>query len=427
MTYMPKFIQPTTENDKNIHINPEAELLKKQSREKLSCLLAGNDVAAPAAIYITRLEAELKILEDKDYCGYFLIVADYVQWAKDNSIAVGPGRGSGPCSLVGFALGITNIDPIKYDLPFERFINPERDALPDFDLDFCDERRTEVTDYIKTKYGADRVAQISSDDTTPLPSRLVICDRPLEQLVSLYTMSDSNFPAAKMNIAQVADAGLVQFNAINQKALTIIQRAVQTLTQSGQPIDINSISLDDSDTYRLLSAGELSNIAVLDDEHYKNTLVRVQPDRFENLYAVIALCQPRSQGNIQHYVERKQNPHLVQYLHPALESITAETYGLVLYQEQVMHIAHKIAGFTLAQSDLFRRALKKSDRTTTNYYKNKFINGATNTGVSPAEAVQLFDYVAESNLCSSNKSHAVAFAMIAYQTAWLKSTCQAVT
>jgi len=202
MTYMPKFIEPASKIFNEICIDPEAVLLRKLSEEKLINLLTKLDTAAPESVYKERLNAELCILEDKGYCGYFLIVADYVNWAKENGIAVGPGRGSGPCSLVGFALGITGIDPIRYELPFERFVNPERNSIPDFDLDFCDKRRSEVTDYIQSRYGHDRVAQISSDDTRPLPSRIVICDRPLEKIVALYANPETGFPTTKMNMDQ---------------------------------------------------------------------------------------------------------------------------------------------------------------------------------------------------------------------------------
>ncbi len=421
MTYMPKFIAPSDESFHGFSAYPEAELLKNLSEKNLSHLLVNLDLAAPETAYQERLEAELQIIIDKGYCEYFLIVADYVGWAREHGIAVGPGRGSGPCSLVGFALGITSIDPIRYKLPFERFVNPEREVLPDFDLEFCDERRCEVTDYIQSRYGADRVAQISSDDICPLPSRLVICDRPLTEIVSLYTNPESGFPAANMNVAQIANSGLVQFNAINQRALTLIQRNVRKLANAGNRIDIDKIALDDTNTYRLLSTGEKSNIDVLDDEHYKNTLKVVRPDCFEHLCAVIALSQPRLKTYISQFVERKQEPASIHYFHPALKKITADTFGLVLYQEQVMHIAHEIAGFTYAQADSFRRALKKSDSKTKLTYKSKFIDGAVSFGLSQPEAADLYDYIALCGQYSFNKSHAVAFAMIAYQTAWLKT------
>lgn len=420
MTYMPEFLPSATETSHEYQAKAEAQYLVARSRQKLTTLFHVLDLAAPESVYQARLDAELKILADKGYCGYFLIVADYVAWARNNGIAVGPGRGSGPCSLVGFVLGITGIDPIKYGLPFERFVNPQRDVLPDFDLDFCDQRRDEVSSYIQSKYGAERVAQISSNDNTPLCSRLVICDRPLADLVTLYANPESGFPATTMNMAQIADAGLVQFNVINQRALTVIQQGVHELEKSGSPVDIDNIALDNNAAYRLLCEGEPSNIAELDNEHYKSTLLAVQPDRFDDLCAVIALCQPRSHGNIPVYIQRKRNPELIRYLHPALERITADTCGLILYQEQLMHIANEIAGFSLAEGDTFRRVLNKSSHQAILDYKKKFIDGATNFGLSLTEATGLCEQVAISVRSCFNKSHAVAYALIAYRTAWLK-------
>ena len=323
--------------------------------------------------------------------------------------------------MLGFVLGITAVDPIRYGLPFERFVNPDKETLADFDIEFCDQRRDEVANYIQSKYGVDRVAQISSDDARPLPSRLVICDRPLSELVPLYSNPESGFPAAKINLSQITSAGLVQFNVINQKALTINQRTVEEARRSGVAIDLDQIPLDDSEAYRLLSKGETSTVAVHDDERYKATLLAVQPDCFEDLCAVIALSQSRLQNFIPQYVEHKRHPDLVRYFHPALESITADTHGLILYQEQLMHIVHKIAGFSFAQGDLFRRALKKSNREAIAVHKIRFINGAKSFGLSSAESTGLFEHLVFSCQWIFNKSHAVAFAMIDYQTAWLQA------
>jgi len=421
MTFMPKFEQSTAEHSHEYQVRREADLLANQSRIRLSRRLVELNLAAPESVYQSRLEDELQVITEKGYSGYFLIVADYVQWAKDHEIAVGPGRGSGPCSLVGFAMGITNVDPIRYQLPFERFVNPERDSLPDFDLDFCEDRRGEVTSYIQSKYGVDRVAQISSDETTPLPSRLVICDRPLADLVPLYSNPESGFPAAKLTLAQVADAGLVQFNAINQKALTLIQHRVRELRAAGHSVDIDKIPLDDSGAYQLLSAGEESNIAVLDREHYRSILKLVQPNSFAELCAVIALAQSRFQHYLELYIARKNDSSKLDCFHPVLKDITSETYGLILYQEQVMHIARKVAGFTFAQGDLYRRALMRSDREALSIFNRAFVQGAVGFGLPEAEARSLFEHLSLSCRYSFNKSHAVSFATIAYQSAWLKA------
>ena len=419
MTHMPKFLQHTAETIGALHINPEAELLKELCQERLTNLLPSLNLAAPASTYEARLASELEIINAKNYSPYFLIVADYVQWAKDKQIAVGPGRGSGPCSLVGFVLGITNIDPIKYDLPFERFVNPERNTLPDFDVDFCDVRRHEVTSYLQSKYGEDKVAQISSANTTPLPSRLIICDRPLDALVSLYPNPESGFPTAKLNLSEIADAGLVQFNAINRKALTIIQRSVEAIVKSGTPIDIHTIPLDNAATYRRLSAGEHSNINELDDYHYTKTLQEVKPSRFEELYAVVALCQPHQHQYIEKYVECKKSQQPIQHAHPALQSITSDSYGLMLYQEQFMHIVNKLAGFTFAQADTYRRALKRPNKVDISQQNHAFINGAVNNGLSEQGATAILEYISEWSLHSFTKAHAVAYASLIYQAAWL--------
>lgn len=419
MTYMPRFLHTAAEVSRDKEV--EAELLTERSHQGLSRLLAKSEPSVPRTIYEARLEAELQILIQKDFCSYFLIVADYVTWAKDNGIAVGPGRGSGPCSLVGFALGITSVDPVKYGLPFERFVNPDRDVLPDFDIEFCVKRRDEVKNYLQSKYGADRVAQLCSDESIPLPARLVICDRPLAELVPLFSDQVSGIPAAKMTVAQVAASGLVQFNAISQKAITVVQHVVHELELAGTTIDIENIPLDDSGTYQLLSAGEQSNISLLDSEHYKATLIAVQPNEFEELVAVIALTQGNLQDYILLYSQCKQNAGSIQYSHPTIKSITCETYGQILYQEQIMQISHEVAGFSYVKSDLFRRALKRSGEEEYNIYRSEFVGGAMSFGLSNDEAIELYERVRLSSQYVFNKSHAIAFAMIAYQSVWLKA------
>lgn len=421
MTLMPKYKQPAAGFSNEYHRNLEADLLRQRSRAGLSSLLSIINVADTESIYKARLEAELRILEECNCCGYFLIVADYVNWAKDNGIAVGPGRGAGPCSLVGFALGITKVDPIHYDLPFERFVNPDKESLPDFDLEFCGKRYVEVTSYLQSKYGKDRVAQISSKELSPLPSRIIICDRPLAELAPLYLNSLSGYPAIKMTIEQVKNAGLVQFNVIDRKALTDIQRTVNNLEKSGTAIDIDSIALNDSGAFQQLSEGIASDTDLLDSEYFKTALTSIKPQRFEELCAVAALCHPSLRGSTSLYMEGRRNPDSIHYYHCALESITAETYGVLIYQEQLMHITNKIAGFTMAQGDLFRRAIKKSNREALTKYKNMFVAGAEDFGLTKDEATGLFEHLIITGRNTFNKSHAVAFAVVAYQTAWLKA------
>lgn len=420
MSFMPAFNQSVMMISRERQLASEAELLALRSREGLSHHLGRAEAAMPAALYLKRLEDELRVIEGGHFCGYFLIVADYVSWAKDNGIPVGPGRGSGPCSLVAFVLGITRVDPIEYNLPFERFINPLRDVLPDFDLDFCDKRCGEVTDYIRTTYGADRVARLSDEDQSPLDARLVIADRPLAELVPIDTDFESGIATAKMTMDQIDVVGLVRFNVINQNALTINQQSVWELAKSGEMVDVDDIPLDDKRVYRLLSAGESSNLSLLDGADYRATLMAVQPDKFSDLYAVVALCYPRLQSIAPQFIKHKRNPETVSCVHPVLEGITAETYGLILYQEQVMHIVHAIAEFPYAEGDLFRRALQKEHVEALDHYKKKFFTGAIKFGLNLEEASSLFDQLAEAGRNGFNKSHAVAFAMMAYQTAWLK-------
>ena len=254
MTYMPKFIP--TDTDHSTDKYTQAELLREHSKVGLSRILATHNHPATEAVYTDRLEAELKIINDKSFSSYFLIVADYVNWARNNNIAVGPGRGSGPCSLVGYALGITSIDPIRYRLPFERFVNPDKESLPDFDLEFCNNRRNEVTSYLQSKYGADRVAQLISSESIPLPSRLIISDRSLTDLVTLSSNKGMEIPTANLTVAQVASTGFVQFNVINEISVTRIQRVLQALENNGEFIDIDNIPLDDSSAFQLFNHGE---------------------------------------------------------------------------------------------------------------------------------------------------------------------------
>ena len=419
MTYMPRFIPSDKEYSTDKYT--EAQLLGKRSREGLSRILASQNHSATELVYIDRLTAELKIINDKSFSSYFLIVADYVSWAKDNNIAVGPGRGSGPCSLVGYALGITSIDPIKYQLPFERFLNPERESLPDFDLEFCGNRRDEVTSYLQSKYGADRVAQLVSSESIPLPSRLIIGDRSLDELVTLTSNEGMDIPTANLTVAQSASTGFVQFNVINEKSVTKIQHVLQALDENGIVVDIDTIPLDDSHAFQLLISGDKPNIPVHDSNGYKTTLVAVQPHNFAELCAVIALSYCRSESHLAVYMDRKQNPESIPSAHPAFQRITAETYGCILYQEQVMQIAQEIAGFTLAQGDLLRRTLKDSCADVDETYQKKFIEGAMRSNLEKDEAADLLEKISLQSPYFFNKSHAVCYALIAYQSAWLEA------
>ncbi len=420
MNYMPNYVQSSPEPPPELRIQIETVLLRERSVNGLSRRCGSqNEITSK---YKTRLESELQLIESKGYCSYFLIVADYIQWAVENNIAVGPGRGSGPCSVIAYSLGITNIDPIKYRLPFERFVNPERNIAPDFDLDFCSERCSEVTRYIQSRYGTDRVAQISSDCIIPLPERLIISSQPLADVVPLYKNPTSGIPATTLNLKQVAAHGLIQFNAIQQKALSVIQRAVSEIRKSGIELDINHINLNDKYTYRQLSLGNICEISNYDPPLFKQNLIEIQPENFNQLCAAIALYQPHLKEIVPQYLKQKQNPDAPgRHTHPFLQRITKETYGIVLYQEQLMDIAHEIAAFSYAKGDSFRRVLAKTDSKAIEQYKSEFISGATNSGLSLHEAKNALEVVMKSSQRLFNKSHAVSYALLTYQAAYLEA------
>lgn len=413
MIYMPNYHRSIADCSHDWHRDEEARFLGEWSREVLSRLLKRIEPAAPDAVYHERLEDELRLIEAHGHCGYFLIVADYVGWAKDSGIGVGPGRGAGPCTLVGFALGITTVDPVRYGLPFERFFNPLRGVAPDFDVDFCAARRDEVRHYILHRYGRDRVAQISSDDGVPLMSRLVISNCSLEQLVPMEHVADTAFPTTSVNMAQAAAAGLVRFNVINQQGITLLQQAQVRRGVSADAVPMEDVALDDSRVYQALCSAGSSGIEMLEHD-YQFTLQAVQPDRFSDLCAVIALSY-RQHASIAPFVARKAQRASCDAHHPSITHITAETYGLILYQEQVMHIANHVAGFTFAQGDLLRRACRSENRNAIDHYQCEFISGAQCNGLSTIEATALFKRIKKAGKESFNKSHAVAYAKLAYQ------------
>lgn len=254
-----------------------------------------------------------------------------------------------------------------------------------------------------------------------MPSRLVICDRPLTEFATLYHNPDSGFPAARMNMMQIANAGLVKFNVINSRALSIIQRTLQEVAQSGVTIDIERVGFEDESTYDLLSSGAPSCIEMHDHELFRNTLLTIKPRRFEDLAAVVALSQPYLHKCASPFAEAASNPQSIQHFHPALAKITAETHGLILYQEQVMQIAHELAGFTMAQADSFRRTVRSGRSGALNACKPDFIAGVVNHGISAAEATSLFDHTAQAERRSFTKAHAVAYAILTYREAWLRA------
>ena len=430
------------------------------------------------------------------YAGYFLIVADFIQWAKAQGIPVGPGRGSGAGSLVSYALTITDLDPIRFGLLFERFLNPERISMPDFDVDFCQERRDEVIRYVQEKYGREQVAQIitfgtlqargvlrdvgrvlqmpygqvdklcklvpqnvlnpislpraiedeprlkAARDGDPVVRRvfdiaqklegltrhasthaagIVIGDRPLTELVPLYRDPKSLMPVTQFNMKWVEPAGLVKFDFLGLKTLTVLDLAAKLVSRRGIDIDLSNLPLDDAKSYDMIARGETVGVFQVESAGMRRALIDMRPDRFEDIIALVALYRPGPMANIPTYCARKHALERPDYIHPKLEPILRETYGVIIYQEQVMQIAQVLAGYSLAQADQLRRAMGKKIRKEMEAQRKVFISGAVKGGVGPAQAEAIFDLLARFADYGFNKSHAAAYALVAYQTAYMKA------
>jgi DNA polymerase-3 subunit alpha len=475
----------------------EAEELVARAHEGLTERLATGQAAAPEQEYRDRLDFELGIIKEMGFPGYFLIVSDFIQWAKAHGIPVGPGRGSGAGSAVAWALTITDLDPLRFGLLFERFLNPERVSMPDFDVDFCQERRGEVIRYVQEQYGEDRVAQIITFGTLQaravvrdvgrvlqLPFGLVdrlaklipanpanpvtlaqaleiepklgemrrddpavdtllsnalqlegmfrnasthaagvvIGDRPLTEIVPLYQDPRSDLPATQFNMKWVEPAGLVKFDFLGLKTLTVIARALGYIESAGKEVpDVEGLDFDDKATYELLTSGLSIGVFQLESSGMRDTLKKMKPDSIEDIIALISLYRPGPMKNIDVYVDRKFGRAEVDYLHPDLEQVLTETYGVIIYQEQVMQIAQILSGYSLGEADLLRRAMGKKKKEEMDKQKVRFLKGASENDVSEAQASHIFDLVAEFAGYGFNKSHAAAYAVIAYQTAWLKA------
>ncbi len=451
---------------------------------------------AAARPYRERLKYELDVIRQMGFPGYFLIVADFIQWAKRQEIPVGPGRGSGAGSVVAWALTITDLDPLRWGLLFERFLNPERVSMPDFDVDFCQDRRDAVIRYVQDKYGADHVAQIITFGKLqaraalrdvgrvlqmpyPLVDRLckmvpynpanpvslqqaidgeaqlqearaqdeavarlldialkleglyrnasthaagvVIGDRPLDQLVPLYRDPRSDMPATQFNMKFVESAGLVKFDFLGLKTLSVLARARDLIRERQPDFDLEDMPLDDPATYALLRSGETVGVFQLEGAGMRDVLRRLKPDRFEDIIAVVALYRPGPMDNIDSYIARKHGEEAPDYLYPSLEGILRETHGIMIYQEQVMQIAQELAGYSLGGADLLRRAMGKKIKSEMEAQRRNFIDGAVARGVGEAKAEQIFEQVAKFAGYGFNKSHAAAYALIAVQTAYLKA------
>jgi len=476
----------------------EAEELVARAHEGLTDrIAAGQANSLPESEYRERLDFELNIIKQMGFPGYFLIVSDFIQWSKENDIPVGPGRGSGAGSLVAYALTITDLDPLRFGLLFERFLNPERVSMPDFDVDFCQERRGEVIRYVQDKYGHDRVAQIITFGTLQaravvrdvgrvlqLPFGLVdklaklipanpanpvtlaealnieprlnemraedqavdsllevalklegffrnasthaagvvIGDRKLSELVPLYRDPRSDIPATQFNMKWVEPAGLVKFDFLGLKTLTVIARALGYIASAGKEVpDIEAVSLEDRPTYELLASGNAIGVFQLESSGMRDTLKKMKPDAIEDLIALISLYRPGPMKNIDVYVDRKFGRAEVDCLHPDLEGVLSETYGVIIYQEQVMQIAQILSGYSLGEADLLRRAMGKKKKEEMDKQKVRFLDGAEENGVDRAKSSYIFELVAEFAGYGFNKSHAAAYAVIAYRTAFLKA------
>jgi DNA polymerase-3 subunit alpha len=477
-------------------VDAEAIELEKQAREGLKERLAAGEAATEVAAYWDRLKFELDVINKMGFPGYFLIVADFIKWAKREGIPVGPGRGSGAGSLVAWSLTITDLDPLRFGLLFERFLNPERVSMPDFDIDFCQDRRDEVIRYVQEKYGRDRVAQIitfgklqaravlrdvgrvigmpfgqvdrlcklvpmnpanpvtlaEAIETEPRlkeerdrdegvaallekalkleglyrhasthAAGVVIGDRPLEELTPLYRDPRSDMPATQYNMKWVEPAGLVKFDFLGLKTLTVIKRAAELVARSGGAVDPDKLPLGDKKTFEMLGEGATVGVFQLESTGMRQTLRSMRPDCLEDIIALVSLYRPGPMENIPTYIERKQGLLAPDYLHPSLEAALKETYGVIIYQEQVMQIAQILSGYSLGEADLLRRAMGKKQKEEMDRQRARFVEGAKAKGVDPMKAASIFDLVEKFAGYGFNKSHAACYAYIAYQTAYLKA------
>jgi DNA polymerase-3 subunit alpha len=474
----------------------EDEALRREARAGLDLRLQRISGSADEQTYRDRLEYELQVITDMGFAGYFLIVADFIKWAKANDIPVGPGRGSGAGSVVAWALTITDLDPIALNLLFERFLNPERVSMPDFDIDFCETHRDKVITYVQQKYGRDRVAQIitfgrlkaravlkdtgrvlqmsygqvdrlaklipnlPADPWTlerslngvsefhaeykndkdvrrlidlamkleGLPRHasthaagVVIGDRPLDELVPLYRDPRSDMPVTQFDMKYVEGAGLVKFDFLGLKTLSVLKEARRLLAERGVDVDLDTLSWDDPAVYELLQRGDTVGVFQLESEGMRRTLSAVRPTAFGDIIALVALYRPGPMDNIPMFGDRKNGRAELAYPHPMLETVLAETYGVIVYQEQVMQAAQVLAGYSLGEADLLRRAMGKKIQSEMDAQRSRFVEGAAKNGIDARKAGELFDLIDKFAGYGFNKSHAAAYALVAYHTAWLKA------
>ena len=448
--------------------------------------------------YYARLEYELSVIKKMGFPGYFLIVSDFIRWSKGHGVPVGPGRGSGAGSIVAWSLKITDLDPIKLDLLFERFLNPERVNMPDFDVDFCQENRYKTIEYVQNKYGFDHVAQIITygklqaknvirdvarvlqmpytqadkiskmippgvqgknptlkESLEQVPeleemrqndpqinklfdigmkleglyrqsgmhaAGVVIGDRPLDELVPLYKDSKADMPVTQYDMKFVEETGLIKFDFLGLKTLTVIKKAVDWVKIShGIDLDIDSVPLDDKETYQMLSRGDTAAVFQFESAGMKDVHKQIRPDRFEDLIAIVSLYRPGPMDNIPTYIKRKHGEEEITYLHPDLAPILDETYGIMVYQEQVMKIAQVLGGYTMGGADKLRKVMGKKMRDEIPKQRAMFTEGALKKGIPEATATAIFDQMEKFASYGFNKSHAAAYSLVSYQTAYLKA------
>lgn len=498
-SYLLKPIDPLLPPFETESKRPEPEELEAQVREGLQWRL-DNFVkdTRDHQEYWDRMDFELKIINQMGFPGYFLICSDFIKWAKDHDIPVGPGRGSGAGSVVAWALKITDLDPLEFGLLFERFLNPERVSMPDFDVDFCQDRRDEVIKYVQQRYGHDHVAQIitfgklqaravvrdvgrvlqmpygqvdriaklipnnpanpmtlqealnadadlraerNKDETqgklidialqleglyrhaSTHAAGLVIGDRPLDQLLPLYRDPRSDMPVTQFNMKYVESTGLVKFDFLGLKTMTVVQKGLQLVNKKlGSDIELLDIPLDDKKSYELMARGDTVGVFQLESAGMRDTLKKVKPDRFEDIIALVSLYRPGPMDNIPLYVDVKEERKEPDYMHPILQPFLEETYGIMIYQEQVMQAAQELAGYTLGGADLLRRAMGKKIKEEMDAQRKMFVDGAAEHHQVPEkQSSEIFDQIAAFAGYGFNKSHAAAYALIAYWTAWLKA------
>lgn len=447
--------------------------------------------------YFARLDFELSVIIKMNFSGYFLIVSDFIKWAKNNLIPVGPGRGSGAGSAVAWSLQITDLDPIRFGLLFERFLNPDRVSMPDFDIDFCQSRRDEVIDYVQQKYGKDYVAQIitfgklqaravlkdvgrvlqmpynqvdricklipfnaieavtlekaiemdkdlqqaikEDPQVTKLvdiglkleglnrhasthAAGVVIGDKPLHEICALYNDEGSSMSAVGYSMKYAEAAGLVKFDFLGLKTLTTIFETVKLIEKiRGIKLDISLLKLDDKKTFEMLATGDSIGVFQIESSGMRSVLRQMKADKIEDIIALISLYRPGPMDNIPTYIRRKHGEEKINYPHPLLEPTLKETYGVIVYQEQVMEIAKVLAGYSLGAADLLRRAMGKKIKEEMDQQRAIFVEGAKKNGVNEKQAAEIFDLVDKFAGYGFNKSHAAAYALISYQTAYLKA------